>query len=241
MKRTIATLTENLSTTLDFISKLSEAIRYLSLLPIDKKKVVIKEHIDVMGFHKIGEEVLHSRNNHPAFNYYATSRATYGKLSQDYKLHSIKTLRRLTSRVSKTNDENFIRNNFANLDGEHRWCMILVDEVYVKPSLQYHGGHLFVKAVNQPQMLANTVLAIIVKCLHGGPKFLVKIILVFKITCAFLYDQVTSIINLITNSCDDVVCVIDYNNRTNQGFLNHFDTVDEKPWKTKEGLFLLFK
>ena len=78
------------------------------------------------------------------------------------------------------------------------------------------------------------------KCLHGGPKFLVKMIPVSKMTSAFLYDQVTSIINLITNSSSDVVCVIADNNSTNQAFFKHFYTVDKKPWKAKEELYLLF-
>ena len=52
---------------------------------------------------------------------------------------------------------------------------------------------------------------------------------VSKMTNTFLYDQVTSIINLITNSSGDVLCVIENNNRINQAFFKHFDTVDEKP------------
>ena len=98
---------KNQSTTLDLISKLNEAIRYLSLLAIDKKKVVIKDHIDVMGSHKIGEKSYTAETIIRAFNYHATSRETFDKLRQDYKLPSIRTLMRLTSRVSKTNNKKF--------------------------------------------------------------------------------------------------------------------------------------
>ena len=102
VKCTIATLSPIRSTILDSISKLNGTIRYLSLLPIDKKKVVIKEHIDAMGPHKIGEKSYTAETIISAFNYYYTSRATYVKFRQDYKLPSIRALRR----VSETNDKN---------------------------------------------------------------------------------------------------------------------------------------
>ena len=77
----------------------------------------------------------------------------------------------------------------------------------VKPSLQYHGGHVFGRAKNNSDILGNAVLSNMIKCLHGGPKFLVKII-VAKFTSEFLYDKVTKIINIVNSGNRHVVAII---------------------------------
>ena len=41
--------------------------------------------------------------------------------------------------------------------------MILIDEVYVKAGLRFHGGYVFGKAANDPTQLAKTVLCMMVK------------------------------------------------------------------------------
>ena len=153
---------------------------------------------------------------------------------------SVRTLRKLTSKVGKLNDKEFVSNIFPNLDEKQRKCIVLVDEVYVKPSLQYHGGHIFGKAANNPDALANTVLAIMIKCLNGGPRFLVKMIPVSNLNATFLYDQVCQILEIIKSSSGTAMAVITDNNRTNQAFFKLFNTPESKPWKTSDGIFLLY-
>ena len=109
----------------------------------------------------------------------------------------MKTLSKLTSKVSNIDDDKFLVNIFSNLPEKWQKWIVLVDEVYVKPLLRYHGGTIFGKAANYPDSLANTVLAIMLKCLFGGPAFLVKMILVFKLDSKFLYEHVTQIISLV--------------------------------------------
>ena len=163
-------------------------------------------------------------------------------MRKDYKLPSTKTLRNLTSKVSKIQDEKFVTGIFSSIEERQRSCIILVDEVYVKPSLQYHGGHVFGKAENNPDALANTLLSIMVKCMNGGIKFLIKMIPVSKLTSTFLHEQVCAILDILINylSFGKVIVIIADNNRTNQTFLKLFQTVESKPWKTTDGLFLLF-
>ena len=112
-----------------------------------------------------------------------------------------------------------------------------------KPSLQYHGGHVFGKAENNADALANTLLSIMVKCMNGGIKFLIKMIPVSKLTSTFLHEQVCAILDILINylSFGKVIAIIADNNRTNQAFLKLFQTVESKPWKTTGGLFLLFR
>ena len=46
--------------------------------------------------------------------------------------------------------------------------------------LLYHGKQLFGKSVENPCLLAQTVLGIMLICLNGGPKFLRKLIPISK-------------------------------------------------------------
>ena len=109
-----------------------------------------------------------------AFEYFARSRSLYNQLRNDFQLPSVATLTRITSKVSNIDDNAFISSVFSKLNSGQKHCILLLDEVYVKPMLTYHGGKLFGKAVNDESNVAKTVLAFMVVCLYGGPKFLAK-------------------------------------------------------------------
>ena len=49
--------------------------------------------------------------------------------------------------------------------------LLLLDEIYVKPILTYHGRQLFGKAVNDQSNIVKTVLAFMAECFYGAPKF----------------------------------------------------------------------
>ena len=86
-------------------------------------------------------------------------------------------------------------NVFGNVEERQRTCILLLDEVYVKPSLMYHGGTVFGKAVNKPNELANTVLGIyIVTFYDGGPKSLLRMLLVSGLDAIFLFEETQKII-----------------------------------------------
>ena len=236
----ITSLSKNRITELNGWSKVEEAIRFLDTTPIEQKKKVIKEQLDVMGPSKVGTKVYNEDTILRVFEYSSISRSCYERFRTDYKLLSVKTLTKLTSKVSKLDDGKFLSHVFSTLALEQQKCIILVDEVYVKPSLRYHGGEVFGQVLNNPKLLANTVLAIMVKCLFGGPTFLLKMIPVAKLNSEFLYEQVTGVMDVIDLSGGKVVSVITDNNRTNQAFFKKFKTVKDKPWLTVDGLFLLF-
>ena len=94
------------------------------------------------------------------FEYFAISRAVYSRLCKDYQLPSVRTLTRITSKFSSFTDTQFISKFFGKLPKLKRKCVILIDEVYVKAGLRYHGGSIFGKAANDPTQLARTVLCI---------------------------------------------------------------------------------
>ena len=85
-------LSKNRITELNEWSKVEEAIRFLDTTPIEQKKKVIKEQLDVMGPSKVGTKVYNEDTIIRAFEYFSISRSCYERFQTDYKLPSVKTL-----------------------------------------------------------------------------------------------------------------------------------------------------
>ena len=175
-----------------------------------------------------------------AFQYYACSRSAYKIIKNDHQLPSEKTLSRITSKIENTQSLDFLKSFVATLKNQQKSMVLLIDESYVKPSLSYHGGKVFGKAQNRPDELAKTVLAVMVKCLFGGPEFIVKIMPVHRLTAEFQYDQVKLILNEIHQAGAVVVAIVCDGNQVNKNFFKKFETVPGKPWMTNNNIFLLF-
>ena len=96
----------------------------------------------------------------------------------------------------------------------------MIDEVYIKLALLYHGGVLFGKSVNHPEKLARTMLAYVVKFLHSGPELIAKILPVCGLDVNFQLSQCQPIIDTITKQPSaEVLAIIAVGNRVNQSFL----------------------
>ena len=111
-------------------STIQEAIRYLNAMEIDNKKDVLRQQMNSMKA-CVGEKKYELNTIIRTFEYFATSRATYKILRNDYELPSVQTLTRLTSKVKNVNDDIFLENVFSNLNMKEKTCILLVDEVYV--------------------------------------------------------------------------------------------------------------
>ena len=96
---------------------------------------------------------------------------------------------RLTSATKRYDDISYYTRMFSNLPSEQRTCVLLVDEVYIKCLLQYHGGEVFGQAANNPNKLANTVISYMVVCMFGGPRFLCEMLPVRQLETDYLFDQ----------------------------------------------------
>ena len=77
-----------------------------------------------------------------------------------------------------------------------------------KKMLLYHVKQLFGKSVDNPSLLAQTVLDIMLTCLNGGPNFSTKLIPVSKLTSAFLFEQIELTVQAITSLPADVKAII---------------------------------
>ena len=86
--------------------------------------------------------------------------------------------------------------------------MLLYDEIYIKKSMQYHGGEIFGRAANDPTLLAETMLGQMLICLHGGPKFLVNMLPVAKLNAKFLSEELIKTMNAIKHSSGKLKAII---------------------------------
>ena len=116
--------------------------------------------------------------------------------------------------------------------------------------LLYHGKQLFGKSVDNPSLLAQTVLGIMLIYLYGGPKFLTKLIPISKfltklipiskLTSAFLFDQIELTVKAITSGPVDVKAIMWWLPSKSNLFLNYMLNFLEKPWLTEDNKDLLF-
>ena len=173
-----------------------------------------------------------------AFEYFARSQCLYNQLRNNFENPSLATLTRITSKISGLDDNSFLNKIFPNLNIGQKQCIILIDEVYVKPMLTYHGGQLFGSSVNDESELAKTVLAFMVSCLYSGPTFFVKMLPVNKLDSAFVYDQAKLLCAEIEKVNGTVKAIITDNNRVNQAFFRKFEC--QFPWLTVSWIFLIF-
>ena len=234
----IPSLVRNRITKIKHWTQLEEICRFLKVTEPSHKSEVIQDQLRAMGMTFVGEKKYSIETTVRAFEYFALSRSTYNRLREDFELPSISTLTNLTSKVKSQDDESFIVNAFKNLPEDQKKWFIVLDEVYVKALLQYHGGILFGKAVNKPDQMANTVLSFMVVCLNGGPKFLTKMLPVKELDADFLFEQTNFLIDSLKKAGADITAVISDGNRVNQKFFKMFDTVE--PWRTRDNMFLLF-
>lgn len=223
-------------------SCIEEAVRYLHCMDTSHKKEVLLEQIKAMS-HRLNSRCQKKYMDQSiirSFEYFSLSRSSYNRFREDFELPSTKTLTRLTSTVKNTEDSQHLKNVFGSVTNAQKSCILLIDEVYVKPVLQYHGGSLFGQAVNNPALLANTLLSFMIICLFGGPKFLCKMIPVRQLNAKFQFEQCQHLKSLIKEAGGNLIAVICDGNRTNQSFFKMFETLPGSPWRTKDDIFLLF-
>lgn len=236
----LPTMTRRRTSMIDKWSILDETLHCLSSFQQDNKVTALKEQISAMSCVPVGQRIFTTDIIMKAFEYLSISRSLYSRLREDYKLPSVKTLTRLTTKVSKIEDENFLKRIFDSIDLHQKNCFLLFDEVYVKKMLTYHGGSIFGKAENNPSMLATAVLGIMVITMLGGPSFLSRAIPVAKLNAEFLFEQLQGLISKILLANGNVIALICDGNRTNQVLFKRFEVITEKPWLTIDNKFLLF-
>ena len=238
---TIKPLSVNRITRLTSWSAVEEAISVLCNMDVSRKeKVLIEQVSSTSSSSNVCQRKYSPETLVRQFEYFATSRAMYKRLREDYQLPSITTLTRLTSKCNNLKDHQFLQMFFGSLEDSQKTCLLLIDEVYVKPALHFHAGSIFGRAVNRPDQLANTVLGFKIVTFFGGPTILYKMLPVKCLDAAFMFEQFMIIWNCKKEADGNLFGIICDNNRTNQSFFSKFTCQVGKSWLTVDGLYLLF-
>ena len=161
------------------------------------------------------------------------SRKLYLQLRKYLFLPSLRTLQNLTAKVSHISSGKLLKHFFKNQDERSRTCFMLIDEVYVRPSIQYHGGILFGKAENNQTALAKTLLAVMLKCIFSGAKILIRLIPVSNLIAEFQFDVVSAVCSEVAAAGARVLGCITDNNRVNQKFYSNLNVNPDTPWLAK--------
>jgi len=113
--------------------------------------------------------------------------------------------------------QDVIKSYFKTLTEEQkRSCIMMFDEIYIKPSQRLRGGHNIGKAVDAPSEKAQTVLAIMLKPLRGGSAFMARLIPVYSLKANFLLQAIDEVNSMIENNGGQVLATICDNNFINQ-------------------------
>ena len=138
---------------------------------------------------------------------------------------------------------------FSHLDGEQKYCKVLIDEVHVKPTVRYQGNQI-IGFANDQEKPARTVLTLMVCPLLGAPAFAARLTPIYTINSDLLFEQINILIKIIHESSGSVFLVMNDNHSANIkcydqfhgsfGNLNEFSTPHPIKNDTFNCLFLLY-
>ena len=149
-------------------------------------------------------------------------------------------MNKITSSCANQTSGAFLKNVFYSLETKQKIGIHIMMRSVIKKMLQYHGGKIFGKAENDTNLFEETMLGLMINSLHGGPKFLLKMIPVTKLNAEFLREKVYQTIYNIEAASGKVKAIISDGNKINQSFFNQFKTVEGKPWLSVDGSYLLY-
>ena len=150
VKCSVTTLSSNRIITISRRSQIVEAIRFLKHLELNAKQEIFHQQIKSMNSNKITHRKYSVETVVRTFEYFCLSRNCYSRLRRDFELPSISALSRLTSITKNTDDTTFLQSVIFSLNDRQKNAVLLIDEVFVKPTLQYCGGTLFGRTANKP-------------------------------------------------------------------------------------------
>lgn len=167
-----------------------------------------------------------SETVHAALQIFLSSRSAYRALTSYLHLPTPITLKKYLGKYCDVGSLDectaTIRSVFDKVNEGQRRGILLFDEIYVKPSVRYRGGHLIGYSIDNPTHLAKTMLAIMFKPFFGGSSFVCRILPVSSLSPSFVVEHLTQVTHVITENGGSVVCFMSDNHPTNRSAFNSF-------------------
>ncbi|XP_065645471.1 piggyBac transposable element-derived protein 3-like [Hydra vulgaris] len=111
---------------------------------------------------------------------------------------------------------------FENCNSSEKFCCLLFDEIYIKPSVSFRGGHLIGYGEDNPTKIAKTLLVFMIKSIFGKPSFVCRIAPIFKLSVDFLHDLIINIIKQIIDAGGELLCLLSDNHPTSRSVYQSF-------------------
>ena len=119
---------------------------------------------------------------------------------------------------------------------QQKQCVLLIDEVNIRPSVSYSGGVLSGMAKNEPDSKATSMMCIMMRCLHGGPSLMISVTPVHSLTAQYQYDRVVEMAGVVERSGGVVIGSITDNHKVNQAYCKLFTQKDKATFEAKHPL-----
>ena len=132
-----------------------------------------------------------------------------------------RTIERLCSRMPTSKDDFYLKKRSQFLEDRDKTVIIMVDEIYIKPYLDYKGGNIVGMAENT-QQLATTAHVIMLQSMLSPYKEVVKILPVKNITAEDLYKIIFETIIELENLTFFVIAIVSDNNSINKKAMSFF-------------------
>ena len=108
------------------------------------KFLFIQRQIELLNAPK-NKRIYNLNDFQNAFTWFTISRALYEKkLRSSLQLPSVSTLQNVTRAAKNMEDKTLFQSFFAKQEERAKNCILIVDEIYVRSSLQYSGKFIFV-------------------------------------------------------------------------------------------------
>ena len=222
MRVSVPCITKNRIHILNSWSGIEEAVRYLHIHEQSHHVKVLHDQLRAMRPDGGNAKIYSPEDLVRAFSYCALSRTLYQKMRNDFKYPSVSTLTNITSSCSKQTTLKFLQNVLSYLDSAKKMCVLLHDEVYIKKSMQYHGGKIFGRVANDPSLLADTMAWSDVNFSSRMTKIFLNTIPVVKMNANFRCNELMKTMNDIQHSDGRLRAIICDGNRTNQACFGNF-------------------
>lgn len=190
-----------------------------------------------------------------AFRIFSCSSSTYNYLRDTFlTLPHPSYLRALASCFSssdKLNDESshltYLKQKCRLLTEDERWCVLMLDEIYVSPKISYKGGSLYGFADNSSSdsVQASTVLAFMVSSILSKHKDIAALVPVKNMDVTFLHNCAMQVLELVEKAGFRILAFISDNNRVNRNMFEKICGGQLKssiphPFDSSRQLFFLF-
>ena len=235
---------------MDVHSEFSYHLAELKSLVEDSKIHFLLEQLTLINIPSEGRR-FSIKTTLTALQQYIINRHAYRHLRQILCLPSHATLKRiLGTSGSNAGSEECCQNMIATFMKKNQHCKyfnIIFDEVYVSPAARLRSSHVVGMSEDDPNQLARTVFALMLRVVGGKESFVVRLVPTFKLNAQNIITEIRKIIAKVCEMDGNIVALLCDNHPINRKVYEFFNSQVEnsieQPWIGREGqseFFLLF-